>query len=118
MRRSFAALCYFHDLPTSRPERETWGTHFLTYSPIRKSQIVDGCDLVVHRFGIMPGQILAEFFWDDGGFVIRAGDRANDINGLPEHDGDELDFLPCIPPQQVAALVSFSFADARQQFRF
>jgi len=79
---------------------------------------VGGCDFVVNRFSVMPGQVLAPLLGDDGGFVIRPGDGAYGINGLPEHDGDELDFLPRVSPQQVAALVTFGFAYARQKFGF
>ena len=65
-------------------------------------------DLVMRRFGIVPGQVFAALLGNHGGLVVGSREGANRIDRIPQHDGDELDFVSLVSPEQVAALVAFT----------
>jgi hypothetical protein len=56
---------------------------------------------------------LASFLGDHRGFVIRPRDGADCLNRIPERDGDELNLVARLSPEQVAARETFYSAVAQ-----
>src|SRR5262245_4303445 len=60
-------------------------------------------DFIVCCLCVEALQVFATFLWNYSCFIVRAGQSANVVEGVPEQHGDEFDLVSDVASKQIAA---------------
>jgi hypothetical protein len=67
-------------------------------------------------FRVIAQQVFASLVGNNSSFVVRSCHSPDCVNGVPEGDCDELNFIAGLSSEQIAAPLARQFADTRQKF--